>query len=119
MPDTYTLTIVIDSYEFNGEFYLVGDGCGTGKEVLSHVASDHILAMKNRPHVAEYLLETLQSGENVSKAAYEETDADVSCGVTFAANHQEFSFWVGDHTVHIGGQPTQSELSAIAEELPA
>jgi hypothetical protein len=119
MADAYTLTIVIESYEFDGEFYLVGDGYGTGQEVLNHVASDHILAMKNRPHVAEYLLETLQSGQNVSKAAYERTDADISCGVTFAANHQEFAFWVGGHTVHIGSQPTQSELSAIAEGLPA
>jgi len=30
----------------DGEFYLVGDGYDTGEEVLKHVASDHILAIK-------------------------------------------------------------------------
>jgi hypothetical protein len=63
MSDTYALTIVVESYEFSGEFYLVGEGHGTGEEVLKYVATDHILAMKQRPHVAEYLLETLQAGE--------------------------------------------------------
>ncbi|EMA46495.1 hypothetical protein [Halobiforma nitratireducens] len=119
MTDTYTLTVRIDSYDFNGEFYFIGEGYGTGEEVLKHVATDHILAMKQRPHVAEYLLETLQSGENVSESEYRQADPDVSCGLHFDVNHQQFRFWVGDHTVEIGGQPTKSELRSIAEELPA
>jgi len=65
MTETYALSITVQSYEFTGEFYIVGDGYGTGAEVLKHVASDHILTMKQRPHVSEYPLETLQDGENV------------------------------------------------------
>jgi hypothetical protein len=49
MSNTYVLTIVIESYEFSGEFYFVGDGYGTGEEVLRHVVSDNILAMKQHP----------------------------------------------------------------------
>lgn len=117
MSDTYVLTIVIESYEFSGEFYLVGAGYATGGEVLKHVATDHILAMKQRPHVAEYLLETLQDGENVNKSDYEQADPDVSCGLHFDVDHHQFRFWVGDHTVEIGRQPTKSELRIIADDL--
>ncbi|MFC7074703.1 hypothetical protein ACFQJ7_08455 [Halovenus rubra] len=119
MSDTYALTIIIESYQFSGEFYLVGDGYSTGEEVLKHVASDHILAMKNRPHVAEYLLETLQDGENVSESEYEQTDPDVSCGLNFNVDNQQFRFWVGDYGAEIGSQPTKSELRSIAEDLPS
>jgi hypothetical protein len=119
MSDTYALTIVIESYEFSGEFYLVGDGYSTGEEVLKHVATDHILTMKQRPHVAEYLLETLQDGENVSESKYKQADPDVSCGLNFDVDHQQFRFWVGDYGVEIGSQPTKSELRAIAEDLPS
>jgi hypothetical protein len=118
VSDTYGLTIVVESYEFSGEFYLVGDGHGTGEEVLKHVVTDHILAMKQRPHVAEYLLETLQDGETVSKSEYEQADPDVSCGLHFDVDHQQFRFWVGDYTVEIGRQPTRSELRSIAADLP-
>jgi hypothetical protein len=117
MSDTYALSIVVESYEFSGEFYLVGRGYKTGEEVLKHVATDHILTMKQRPHVAEYLLETLQDGENVSKSEYEQADPEVSCGLHFDVNHQQFRFWVGDDTVEIGVRPTKSELRSIAEDL--
>jgi hypothetical protein len=118
MTETYALSIAIASYEFGGEFYLVGDGYGTGEEVLKNVAADHILAMKQRPHVGEYLLETLQDGENVSGSKYKQADPDVSCGLHFDIDHQEFDFWVGDHRVEIGRQPTRSELRSIADDLP-
>jgi hypothetical protein len=118
MANTYTLSIRVESYEFSGEFYLVGEKYGTGEEVLKHVATDHILAMKQRPHVAEYLLETLQDGENVSESEYREAGPDVSCGLHFDVDHQEFRFWVEDYGVEIGPQPTKSELRSIAEDLP-
>ena len=118
MTETYVLTIVIESYEFDGEFYLIGDGYGTGKEVLEHVVTPHILAMKQRPHVAEYLLETLRKGENASEAEYEQAEPDISCGLHFDVDHHQFSFWVDDYTVEIGRQPTKSDLRSIAEELP-
>jgi len=117
MSHTYALSIRVESYEFSGEFYLVGDGYGTGEEVLKHVATDHILAMKQRPHVAEYLLETLQAGETVSKSEYEQADPTVSCGLHFDVDHQQFRFWAGDETVEIGHQPTKSELRSIANDL--
>jgi hypothetical protein len=55
MADTYALSITVQSYDYDGEFYFVGEGYSTGGAVLKHVATDHILAMKQRPHVAEYL----------------------------------------------------------------
>lgn len=117
MSDGYTLSIRVESYEFSGEFYLVGEGYDTGGEVLNHVATDHILAMKQRPHVAEYLLETLQDGETVSKSEYEQANPDVSCGLHFDVNHQQFRFWAGDRSVEIGRQPTKTELDSIADDL--
>jgi len=117
MVDMYTLSITVQSYDFDGEFYFVGEGYSTGEAVLKHVATDHILAMKQRPHVAKYLLETLQDGSNVSKSRYNQADADVSCGLHFDVDHQQFRFGVGDHGVEIGSQPTKSELRSIAENL--
>jgi len=117
MTDTYTLSIRVDSSEFAGEFYLLGEGYNTGEQVLKHVATDHILAMKQRPHVAEYLLETLQDGETVSKSEYEQANPDVSCGLHFDVNHQQFRFWAGDRSVEIGRQPTKTELDSIADDL--
>jgi hypothetical protein len=73
--------------------------------------------MKQRPHVAEYLLETLQDGENVSKSEYEQAEPDVACGLHFDVDHQRFRFWAGDDTVDIGRQPTKSELRSIADDL--
>ena len=119
MSDKYVLTMVIESYEFSGKFYLVGEGYATGREVLKHVATDHILAMKQRPHVAEYVLKPLQGGENVSRSDYEQADPDVSCGLHFDVDHHQFHFWVGDHTVEIGRHPTKSELRTIADNLQA
>ena len=118
MSDTYALSITIESYEYRGEFYLVGNGYDTGEEILKHVAADHIVAMKQRPHVAQYLLETLQDGENVSKSEYQQTDPAVSCGLHFDVNHHRFRFWIDDYTVDIGRQPTKSDLRSIAEDLP-
>jgi hypothetical protein len=119
MTDTYALTIRIESYEFDGEFYLVGEGYGTGEAILKHVAADHILTMKNRPHVAEYLLETLREGDNVSHSKYEQAEPDISCGLHFDVDHHQFRFWVGDYTVNLGRQPTKSELRSIAGDLPS
>jgi len=119
MTDTYTLSIRVDSYEFAGEFYLLGEGYNTGEEVLKHVATDHILAMKQRPHVAEYLLETLSGGENVSESKYNQADPNISCGLHFDVDHQQFRFWVDDYGVEIGSQPTRGEIRSIAEDLPS
>ena len=118
MANTYTLSVRVGSYDFSGEFYFIGGKHATGEEVLKHVAADHILAMKQRPHVAEYLLETLQDGENVSETEYRQADPDVSCGLHFEVDHQEFRFWVEDYSVEIGSHLTKSELRSIAKDLP-
>jgi len=117
MSYTYTLSITVESCDFRGEFYLAGDTYDTGAEVLKHVAADHILAMKNRPHVAEYLLETLSDAENVSKSTYKQADPEVSCGLHFDVDHQQFRFWVGDERVEIGRRPTESDLRSTADDL--
>mgnify|MGYP000200474817 CR=1 FL=1 len=117
MTKTYTLSIHVESYEFGGEFYLVGHEYDTGKDVLMHVAADHILAMEQCPHVAEYLLKTLQDGENVSESEYEQTEPDIACGLHFDVDHQQFRFWAGDSAVEIGRQPTKSKLRSMADSL--
>lgn len=117
MSDGYALSFRVESNEFSGEFYFVGEGYDTGGEVLKHVATDHILTMEQRPHVAEYLLETLQDGETVSKSEYEQADPNVSCGLHFDVNHQQFRFWAGDETVEFGRQPTKNELRSTADNL--
>jgi len=117
MSYTYTLSITVESYDFRGEFYLAGDTYDTGGEVLKHVVTDHILAMKNRPHVAEYLLETLGDAENVSESTYKQADPEVSCGLHFDVDHQQFRFWVGDERVEIGRRPTESDLRSTADDL--
>ena len=81
MTETYTLTIGVKSYEYDGEFYIVGEGYGTPSEVLQHIAADHILRIVQARHIEEYLLNVLQSGENVSEAEYETVAADVECGI--------------------------------------
>lgn len=113
----YALSVHVESYEFSGGFYFLGDRYDTGGDVLKHVAADHILTMNQRPHAAEYLLETLEEGENVSKSEYEQAEPDVSCGLHFDIDHQQFQFWVGDHSVEIGRQPTKSELRSTADDL--
>lgn len=119
MADTYTLTISIEAHEYYGEFYFVGERYGTGGEVLTHVATDHIMTMEQLPHIEEYLLDTLQAGNNANKAEYEQADPDVACGVHFDVNYQQFTFWVDDHMVEIGDRPTRGDLRSIADELPS
>jgi len=118
MANSYSLIIRIASYKFSGEFYFVGGRYDTGEKVLKHVATEHVLEMAQCSHVVEYLLETLQEDENVSESKYRQADSDVSCGLHFDVDHQEFRFWVGDYSVEIGSQPTKSELRSIAEDLP-
>jgi len=97
--------------------HLAGDTYDTGGAVLKHVATDHILAMKERPHVAEYLLETLRDAENVNESTYRQVDPAVSCGLHFDVDHQQFGFWVDEKRVEIGRRPTESDLRSTAEDL--
>ena len=117
MTDTYTLTISFESYDYDGEFHLVGEGYGTPSEVLQYVAADHILQIDEAYVVEEYLLDVLKSGENTNKAEYESANADVECGIHFDVDYHRFSFWVGDRVFEIGEKPTKSSLEEMADNL--
>lgn len=115
MTDTYALSVRLDTYEYEGEFYVVGEGYGTPSDVLQHVASDHILAIDQTRHIEEYLLDVLKEGENTSKSEYEKLDAE--CGIHADVYYQRFSFWTGDEVIEIGQNPTEMEIESIASDL--
>lgn len=117
MTDTYAFTIRLESYEYEGEFYLVGDGYGTPGEVLQHVAADHIRAIERTLHVEQYLLDVLKEGENVPEAEFKGFDADVECGMHADVYYQRFSFWVDDRVFQIDGHDIESELESVADDL--
>lgn len=117
MNDTYALTIRLESYEYEGEFYLVGERHGTPTDVFQHVVADHMRAIKRTRHIEQYLLDVLNEGENVSKAKFEGFDANVECGMHADVYYQRFSFWVDDRRFHIDGQNIDSEIESIAEDL--
>jgi hypothetical protein len=117
MPDTYTLTVRVGSYEYEDEFYLVGEGYGTPREVLQHVASDHIKAIDRTRHIEQYLLDVLNDGENVPKTEFEEFDADVECGMYADVYYQRFSFSVDERVYRIDGPHIESEIESVAHEL--
>ena len=119
MTDTYTLTVSFESYDYDGEFYLLGEGYGTPSEVLQHVAADHILRIDEAYVVEEYLLDVLKAGENTRKDEYDAVDADVECGIHFDVDYQRFSFWAGDRVFEIGERPTKSSLEEMADDLRA
>jgi len=48
MAETYALCVQIESHEYYGEYYLVGEGYGTPAEVLDNIAADHLFANLER-----------------------------------------------------------------------
>lgn len=117
MTDTYALRICLDSYEYEGEFYIVGDGYNTPGDVLQHVAADHILAMDRTRQIEEYLIDVLKSGENTRESEYDAFDADIRCGIHADVYYQRFYFWGGNEEVEIESNPTESKLESIASDL--
>ncbi|WP_458190576.1 hypothetical protein [Haladaptatus sp. NG-WS-4] len=117
MTDMYALVVRLDSYEYEGEFYFIGEEYGTPSDVLQYVAADHIMAIERTHHIEQYLLDVLKTGENVSESTYEGVNTDVECGINVDVYYQRFSFWTGDHVVEIPTQPTKSELESIAADL--
>lgn len=117
MSDTYALTICVESYEYDGEFYLVGEGHRTPRDVFQHVVADHIRAIERTRHIEQYLLDVLKAGENVSKTEFEEVDAEVECGMYVDVYYQRFSFWVDDRMFELDGLNIDSEIASIAEDL--
>jgi hypothetical protein len=47
MTEPYALVVQLESHEYYGEFYLVGEGYGTPAEVLENVAGDHLLRISD------------------------------------------------------------------------
>lgn len=117
MDSTYALSIGLSSHDYDGEFYIVGDGYGTASKVLRNVAGEHLQRINQASHIADYLLSVLREGENMSQTKYEHADADVVCGIHVDVAYQQYAFWVGDHVYEIDGEPTQSEIESLADEL--
>lgn len=117
MAERYAFRVSLESYDFEGEFYFVGEGHGTPAEVLRHVGTDHIMRIDQTKDVTSYLIDVLQEAENVSEDEYEAWDADVSCGIHADVSHWKYSFWTGERVVQIGREPTREQLREIADSL--
>jgi hypothetical protein len=117
MTDTYALRIQLESHEYDGEFYLVGEGHGTPAEVLEHVAAEHILGIENAHRVERYLLDVLATGEPVSEAEFEQADADVRCAVHADTAYRRYAFWAGEEMVTFDRGPTSDEIASTAADL--
>ena len=117
MAETYALLVQIESHEYYGEFYLVGDGCGTPAEVLESVAGDHLLRISDAIHIEEYLLDVLNQGQNASKSEYDATDADVECWIHTDVAHRRYAFGWDDTMREFTGEPTENDIASKVEEL--
>jgi hypothetical protein len=117
MAETYTLRVQVESHEYDGEFYLVGDGYGTPADVLDNVAADHLLRIANVRRIEEYLINVLKHGENTAEAVYEATDSDVECWIHVDVSHQRYAFGVGDRIFDFSGVPSKSEIASTVTQL--
>ena len=116
MAAKYALTVQVETYDFNGEFYLLGEGHDTPGDVLEYVAKDHILRIDQARHVGSYLMNVLKTGDNASDSEYKAWDSDIDCGIHADISHQRFSFWAGDEMVKFT-QPTETQIAKKADEL--
>ena len=117
MAETYALRVQIGSHEYDGEFYLVGEGHGTPADVLENVAADHLLRIANAPRIEEYLLGVLKHGENTGEAEYEATDSDVECWIHVDVSYRRYAFGVGDSVFEFSSEPTKSEIASTVTQL--
>ena len=112
MAETYALCVQIESHEYDGEFYFMGDGYGTPAEVLDNVAGDHLLRITNTSCIEAYLLDELKEGRNTSETEYEATDTDVECWIHVDVSYRRYAFGVGDRVIQFTGQPTKSDITS-------
>ena len=117
MAETYALRVQIESHEYNGQFYLIGEGYGTPADVLDTVAADHLLRITNALRIEEYLLDVLKQGENTGAAEYDATDTDVECWIHVDVSYQKYAFGVGDRVFEFSGVPTKSEIMSTVTQL--
>jgi hypothetical protein len=117
MAETYALRVQIESHEYDGEFYLVGEGYGTPACVLDNVAADHLLRIANASRIEEYLLDVLKQGENTGEAEYDAIDNDIECWIHVDVSYQRYAFGVGDRVFEFSGEPTKSEIASTLTQL--
>ena len=117
MAETYALVVRIESHEYHGEFYFVGEGYGTSAEVLEYVAGDHLLRMSDAPMIEEYLLDVLNEGQNASSDEYKSLDADVKCWIHVDVNYRQYTFGTDSRMIEFAGEPTENEIESKAEDL--
>jgi hypothetical protein len=117
MADTYALTIRIESYEYSGDIYIVGEGHTTPQEVLQHVAADQIVAIETATSLTQYLLDLLEQGGTVSSDEYDAFDADLECSLYADVYYHRFSFWTGEKQVELGRRPSRQEIDAVSENV--
>ncbi|WP_435079132.1 hypothetical protein [Halococcus sp. AFM35] len=117
MGETYALLVQIESHEYYGEFYLVGEGYGTPAEVLEYVAGDHLLRMSDALRIEEYLLDVLNEGKNASKDEYDATDADIECWIHGDVSYRRYAFGWDDTMTEFTEEPTESEIASKVEDL--
>jgi hypothetical protein len=117
MTETYALVVRIESHEYYGEFYLVGEGYGTPAEVLEYVAGDHLLRMSDAYRIEEYLLNMLNEGENASKDEYKAIDADIECWIHTDVDYRRYTFGTNGRMVEFSGELTESEIASKVKQL--
>jgi hypothetical protein len=117
MGETYALLVQIESHEYYGELYLVGEGYGTPAEVLEYVAGDHLLRMSDALRIEEYLLDVLNEGKNASKDEYDATDADIECWIHGDVSYRRYTFGWDNTMTEFTEEPTESEIASKVEDL--
>lgn len=117
MVETYVLCVQIESHEYDGKFYLVGEGYGTPAEVLDNVAADHLLRISNALRIEGYLLDVLKQGENTSEDEHDATAADIECWIHVDVSYRRYVFGVADKVVEFTGEPTKSEIALTVTQL--
>lgn len=117
MTQMYALTVGVEAHEYDGEFYLVGEGYDTPADVLEHVAADHLLRIASAWTIEDYLLDVLKRGENTGEDEYTTTEIDVECWIHVDVPYQRFVFGVGDHVYEFDGEPTESKIESMVSTL--
>lgn len=114
---TYSLVVSLESHEYTGDFYFVGDEYETPGDVLEHVAADQIHAIEQSRRIGSYLLKVLGTGENASRAEYNAAEPDVKCRLQIDLNYGRYWFDTGDEQLELPIQPTQAAIEEVAHRL--
>lgn len=117
MTGAYRIRIRVESYEYTGEFYLVGDLYHSAANIFKHVVAEHMQAIGRPRHIEQYLLDVLTEGENVSKTEYEAANVEFEFEIYADVYYERFTVRTVDRRFEIDGPPTAIEIDSIAVEL--